>query len=60
LVHCFELLYGPKEEKLAKMVADDIVSVSPETEVRLHAIAFADPWDFEEVYGGGHDIAERI
>jgi transcriptional regulatory protein RtcR len=57
LVHRFELLYEPKEEKLAKMVADDIISVSPETEVRLHKIAFADPWDFEEVYGGLHDFA---
>ena len=39
LVHRFELLHGPKEEKLAQLVAADIVSVSPETEVRNHRVA---------------------
>jgi transcriptional regulatory protein RtcR len=57
LVHRFELLYGPKEEKLARLVADDIASVSPETEVRIHPVPLKDPWDFEEVYAALHDFA---
>jgi transcriptional regulatory protein RtcR len=57
LVHRFELLYGPKEEKLVELVAADIASVSPETEVRTHPLAMKDPWDFEEVYAALHDFA---
>jgi len=57
LVRRFELLHGPKEEKLAKLVADDIASVSPETEVRTHLVPMKDPWDFEEVYAALHDFA---
>ena len=33
LVRRFELLYLPKEEALATLLAEDIASVSPETEV---------------------------
>ena len=57
LLRRFELLHGPKEEKLAQFVADDIASVSPETEVRLHLVPLKDPWDFEEVYAALHDFA---
>jgi len=57
LVHRFELLYGPKEEKLAQLVAADIASVSPETEVRTHQVPMKDPWDFEEVYAALHNFA---
>lgn len=51
IVRRFELLHGPKEEALAEFVKNDIESVSPETEVRLHAIDLGNPWDFEQVYG---------
>lgn len=57
LVHRFELIHGPKEEKLARLVAADIASVSPETEVCTHLVAVKDPWDFEEVYAALHDFA---
>lgn len=57
LVHRFELLHLPKEEPLARLVAEDIASVSPETEVRAHLLPVQDPWDFEEVYGSLHDFA---
>jgi len=57
LVHRFELLYGPKEEELAQLVAADIASVSPETEVRTHLVPMKDPWDFEEVYAALHNFA---
>src|SRR5215471_6866821 len=50
VVKRFELLHSRRETTLANVVAADIQSVSPETEVRLHEIEFADPWNFEEVY----------
>jgi transcriptional regulatory protein RtcR len=50
LVRRFDLLHGLRETNLARQVAEDIHAVSPETEVCLHALEFADPWNFEEVY----------
>ncbi len=35
----------------------DIARVSPETEVRQHAFAVKDPWDFEQVYEALHAFA---
>lgn len=57
LIDRFELIYDAAVFRLASGVADDIRSVSPETEVRLHELTFRDPWDFEEVYGGLHAFA---
>ncbi|MBI4903241.1 MAG: sigma 54-interacting transcriptional regulator [Acidobacteria bacterium] len=50
IVRRFELLHGPRESALAHLIRGDIETVSPETEVRLHAVDFGDPWDFEQVY----------
>ncbi len=50
IVHRFELLHGRRDTVLANTVRDDIRTVSPETEVRLHQIEIADAWDFEQVY----------
>lgn len=52
----FELLLQPRFTKLAYQVTEDIQHVSPETEVVPRCIDFADPWDFEEVYGALHDF----
>jgi transcriptional regulatory protein RtcR len=52
-----ELLYQKKYRKLTDQVTDDVKHCSPKTEVRLHEAEFADPWDFEEVYGGLLDFA---
>ena len=57
VVDRFELIKQRRFNALADQVADDIRSVSPETEVRLHDVPFRDPWDFEEVYGRLHDFA---
>jgi transcriptional regulatory protein RtcR len=46
----FELLGDRAQSQLAATVARDIVEMSPETEVRHHALGLRDPWDFEEVY----------
>jgi len=53
----FELLYQKRFTRLGQTIFEDIRSVSPETEVVPHMIEFADPWDFEEVYGALHDFA---
>ena len=47
----FIMLHGTAHRRLADYVIDDIGSVSPETRVEPRALDFADPWDFEEVYG---------
>lgn len=52
-----ELLHQPAAASLGRLIAADIAQVSPATEVRLQPLGFADPWDFEEVYGGLHDFA---
>ncbi len=57
LVHRFELLVQRGQGSLAETVAADLVTVSPETEVRRHEIDLKDAWDFEEVYGVLQDFA---
>ncbi len=53
----FELLHLPKHQELAEHLQDDLRLVSPETEVRLHAVHYGDPWDFEGVYEALHTFA---
>ena len=57
VVSRFELMIQRRFRSLADQVAEDIGSISPETEVVFHDVAFRDPWDFEEVYGRLHDFA---
>ena len=56
VVHRLELLHSRRDLKLARTVAEDIHSVSPETTARLHEIEFQDAWDFQEVYEGLHEF----
>lgn len=53
----FVMLHGTAHRRLAEFVSEDIAAVSPETTVERHTIDFADPWDFEEVYGKLLDFA---
>ncbi len=59
VVDRFELLYEPKSETLMRQVVGDIGSVSPETTVIPHPMAFRDPWDFEEVYQSLHQFSRE-
>ncbi len=59
LFHRFELLVQPRFKGLARVVADDIRSVSPETEVRPQPVAMGDPWVLESVYSALHDFARQ-
>ncbi len=53
----YHLLYQPNFKTLQETVAADIRSCSPDTEVVAEEIAFADPWDFEEVYAKLYDFS---
>lgn len=54
------MLHGTAHRRLAEFVAQDIRDVSPETSVVEHLLDFADPWDFEEVYGKLLDFAREF
>lgn len=56
IVHRLELLHDERSRGLAERVANDIKSVSPETEVNRVEINLRNPWDFEEVYSTLHDF----
>ncbi len=47
----FELLHQRRFDRLAETLRQDIVQVSPHTEVRSRHIEFANAWDLEDVYG---------
>jgi transcriptional regulatory protein RtcR len=53
----FILIHGNAHRRLAEYVAEDIASVSPETNVEMRLLDFRDPWDFEEVFGKLLDFA---
>lgn len=53
----FELIHGTAHQRLADYMAADIAGVSPETAVNPRRMDFANPWDFEEVYGKLLDFA---
>src|SRR3569623_954589 len=53
----FVMIHADIHARLAEYVSEDIASVSPETQVARRIINFADPWDFEEVYGKLLDFA---
>lgn len=54
-----ELIYPRPGMSLAKLIAQDIASVSPATTVNLHQVDQRDPWDFEEVYTSLHDFMSK-
>ncbi len=39
-----------KHRELTRTVQQDIVQMSPQTEVRIHDFVVPDPWDFEQMY----------
>jgi transcriptional regulatory protein RtcR len=51
------LFHGGQHRGLVDFLASDIAAVSPETTVEPVQVDFADPWDFEEVYGTLLDVA---
>ncbi|MEZ4450591.1 MAG: RNA repair transcriptional activator RtcR [Nannocystaceae bacterium] len=59
VVDRLHLLHQERWRSLAELTRDDIAAVSPETEVVLEPIEFADPWDFEPVFAALLDYAQR-
>jgi transcriptional regulatory protein RtcR len=55
----FELLSGLQHQGLAKVIAQDIEKVSPETKVRHTTLEIKDPWDFAQVYEALSEFAAR-
>ena len=51
------LFHDQKHERLAKRIAKDIGTASPETTVDLTRMDLDDPWDFSAVYGALHQFA---
>ena len=60
LIDRYELIYQKEFTRLVHQVAEDIRTVSPETELILHEVEIANPWDFEEVYGILHDFSRQL
>ena len=54
-VQRIELLHAPQHLKLAEQVAQDVRTVSPETQVNLVPMPLQDAWDFGEVYAALFD-----
>lgn len=54
-----ELIHHTDEQLLAEITAQDIQSLSPNTTVRLHAVDYENPWDFETVYNQLHMFADQ-
>lgn len=59
LVDRLVLLHSAQSAALAKVVTEDIRSVSPETEVVSEPFELENPWELGEVYGALHDFARR-
>lgn len=59
LVTRFELFYESHDEPLARVVCQDLKTVSPETTVQLNELRLKDPWDFEEVFLRLHEFARN-
>lgn len=58
LVSRLELIFDPKFQTLCDTVVADVQQVSPESEIRTHAVSFRDAWNLEEVYGKLLDFAK--
>lgn len=57
LIHRFEMFHDRDHTSQARQVAEDIATVSPDTEVVFRVVEIDDAWDFEEVFGVLYDVA---
>ncbi|KQM75221.1 RNA repair transcriptional activator RtcR [Xylophilus sp. Leaf220] len=57
IIDRLELFYATKHEALARFLARDIATVSPDTVVNLVRMDVADPWDFGDMYAALYDWA---
>ncbi len=59
LIDRMELLFQPEFQALANQISEDIIRISPETEIQHHHLNFQDPWDFEDVYNALFDFSQQ-
>ena len=59
IVDRFELLVQKQYVMQARSVIDDMKTVSPETQVHIHEVEMADPWDLDEVFSVLHGWARE-
>ena len=52
-----DLIYERRFTSLFQTLVADVAVASPETEVVGHEVAWADAWDFQDVYAALHDFA---
>lgn len=54
------LLTNEEHMSMAQQVANDVLSVSPDTEVNAHILqSVSDPWNFPQVYAALHEFCSR-
>ncbi len=56
LVDELHILYSKRDKRLFKIIVDDMVQVSPHTQVIGHHVTLSSPWDFAEVYAELYDF----
>jgi transcriptional regulatory protein RtcR len=54
----FELLFNQGQRRDVETVKHDLLAVSPHTQVTLHEVPLADPWDFELVFSALHTLSQ--
>lgn len=55
----FVLLHQANENELATLTLQDILTLSPRTQVHDYLVEYADPWDFESVYSELYKFAQH-
>lgn len=57
LVDELHILYSKRDNRLFKIIKDDVAKVSPQTQVIGHHVTLPSPWDFADVYAELYDFA---
>ena len=52
------LLHDRQHRNLVDFIREDVVEVSPSTQVIAHKVSTRDPWDFAEVYGAFYNFTQ--
>lgn len=52
----FVLIHHKEEQQLAELTLRDMTALAPDTRFTPYPVDYADPWDFEQVYGQLHDF----
>lgn len=60
----YELLVPHRKHEAARReearIREDLLAVSPETDLRFHPVDVEDPWDFETVFESLYEISQKL